>query len=82
MTQIQHLITVSVRNDEARNFVKDLKAKGYQCQQTANQMSKCKKFNRGILEDAELRAEIVRDFGKNVLTLSDSLPCSVYADFS
>jgi hypothetical protein len=67
VTQIQHLITVSVRNDEAKNFVKDLKAKGYQCQQATNQMNKCKKFDRGIIEDADLRADIVREFGKNVL---------------
>jgi hypothetical protein len=67
VTKIQHLITVSVRKDEAKNYVKDLEAKGYQCQQAANQISKCKKFDRGIIEDAELRADIVRDFGKNVL---------------
>lgn len=67
VTQIQHLITVSVRNDEAKNFVNALKAQGYQCQQAANQTSKCKKFDRGIVEDADLRADIVREFGKNVL---------------
>lgn len=67
VTQIQHLLTVSVRNDEAKNFVNALKAQGYQCQQAANLMSKCKKFDRGIVEDADLRADIVREFGKNVL---------------
>lgn len=67
ITQIQHLITVSVRNDEAKNFVNALRAQGYQCQQVANLTSKCKKFDRGIVEDADLRAEIIREFGKNVL---------------
>jgi hypothetical protein len=67
ITQTQHLITVAVRNVEAKNFVNALKAQGYQCQLAANSMSKCKKFDRGIVEDADLRADIIREFSKNVL---------------
>ena len=62
ITQIQHLVTVAVRNDEAKNFVNSLKKQGYQCQLAPNSMSKCKKFDRGIIEDADLRADIVREF--------------------
>ena len=67
ITQIQHLIVVAVKNNEGKNFVNALKAQGYQCQMAANSMSKCKKFDRGIVEDSDLRADIISEFGKNRL---------------
>ena len=65
--QTQHLISVAVRNDEARKFVKKLTTDGYQCVLGANSISKCKKFDREISEDAGLRADLIREMQPMVL---------------
>lgn len=72
VVQTQHVLSVAVRNDAARNFVQELVAKGYQCVLGAGSISKCKKFDRSISEDSDLRKGVIAEFGNQPLNFEIS----------
>ena len=72
VVQTQHTLSIAMRNDAARKLAQNLVAKGYQCLLGAGSINKCRKFDRSISEDTDLRNGVVIEFSNQPLNFEIS----------